>query len=114
VFRNTYGFSASNVGLVYLGIGVGMFSGIGILGKLSDPLIQKLAARNNGVMEPEFRIPPMIPGALVIPAGLLLYGWTVYYHVHWIVPIIGTAFVGFGLIATFVSTKAATPYLLVI
>lgn len=28
--------------------------------------------------------------------GLILYGWTVYYQVHWIVPIIGTVFMGFG------------------
>jgi predicted MFS family arabinose efflux permease len=103
VFRNTYGFSSSNVGLVYLGIGVGMFSGIFIFGKFSDPLIQKLAARNNGVLEPEYRIPPMIPAAAIIPAGLFLYGWTAQYEVHWIVPIIGTGLVGFGLITTFVS-----------
>jgi len=105
VFTGSYGFSSSSVGLVYLGIGVGMFLGIGIFGKLSDPLIQKLAARNNGVLEPEFRIPPMIPAALIIPAGLFIYGWTAQYQVHWIVPILGTALVGFGLITTFVSSR---------
>ena len=39
--------------------------------------------------------------AILVPIGLFLYGWTAEKHVHWIVPIIGTAFVGVGLIATF-------------
>lgn len=28
--------------------------------------------------------------------GLILYGWTVAYKVHWIVPIIGTFAIGLG------------------
>ena len=37
----------------------------------------------------------------MIPIGLFIYGWTAYYHVHWIVPIIGTSLVGLGLLFTF-------------
>ena len=112
MFQGQYGFSAANVGLAYLGIGVGMFLGLFLFGKSSDKLIQKLAARNNGVLEPEYRLPPMIPAALIIPAGLFLYGWTAQYQVHWIAPIIGTSFVGFGLISTFVSAGDADPFCL--
>ena len=36
-----------------------------------------------------------------IPIGLFIYGWTAQYEVHWFVPIIGTTFVGVGLIACF-------------
>lgn len=25
-----------------------------------------------------------------------MYGWSAYYHTHWIVPIIGTAIIGLG------------------
>jgi len=39
--------------------------------------------------------------AFLVPIGLFIYGWTAEKHVHWIVPIIGTAFVGVGLLATF-------------
>jgi predicted MFS family arabinose efflux permease len=105
VFQGTYHFSSSNVGLAYLGIGVGMFIGLAVFGRISDKLIQRLAAQNNGVFEPEFRLPPMIPAALILPAGLLLYGWTAQYEVHYIVPIIGTALVGLGLMSTFVSSS---------
>lgn len=39
-------------------------------------------------------------GAL-IPIGLLWYGWSAWARVHYIMPIIGTGFVGCGLIAIF-------------
>lgn len=39
--------------------------------------------------------------AFLIPIGLFVYGWTAEKHVHWIVPIIGTALVGLGLLAIF-------------
>lgn len=29
--------------------------------------------------------------------GLFIYGWTVEYHVHWTVALLGTLLVGFGL-----------------
>lgn len=38
-----------------------------------------------------------IPAAVAIPIGLILYGWTAQYKVQFVVPIIGTGFVGFGM-----------------
>jgi MFS family permease len=101
VFEQTYHFSPSNVGLAYLGLGIGMFLGLVITGLTSDLGVKILSARNGGVSKPEFRLPPMIPAALVIPIGLFLYGWTAEKGVFYIVPIIGTSFVGLGLITTF-------------
>lgn len=106
VFTQNYGFSARSVGLAYLGIGIGMFGGLFVTGVLSDSIVKKLAARNNGELKPEYRLPPMIPAAFTTPVGLFLYGWSAHYEVHYIVPIIGTAFVGLGLITTFVSSSS--------
>jgi len=53
------------------------------------------------VYKPEFRLPLMIPAAMLIPVGLFIYGWTARASIHWIVPIIGTSFVGMGMITTF-------------
>ncbi len=99
VFENDYGFSAGIVGLTYLGIGIGMFVGVGIFGVVSDKIVKSKSAK--GEMKPEHRLPPMIPGAMFIPIGLFLYGWTAEKHVFWFVPILGTGFVGLGLLATF-------------
>ena len=104
VFETQYGFSAGTVGLTYLGLGIGMFIGIAIFGGLSDYLVKRLAA--NGVMKPEYRLPPMIPGFFCIPIGLFIYGWTTEKHVFWFVPIFGSSLVGLGLLATFVGSPA--------
>ena len=42
----------------------------------------------------------MAIGGLVIPIALFAYGWTAQEHIHWIVPILATAVLGFGLVAT--------------
>jgi uncharacterized membrane protein YczE len=103
VFTDTYHFSEGLAGLAYLGIGIGMFLGVFIVGAFSDKLLKRLTAANHGVVKPEYRLPPMVIAGLVLPMGLFLYGWTAEYKVHWIVPIIGTGLIGLGLIGSFVS-----------
>ncbi|KAI4090225.1 MAG: hypothetical protein L6R37_007924 [Teloschistes peruensis] len=101
VFESTYNFSSGAVGLTYLGIGIGSFCGLFIFGFASDRIVRYLSKKNNGEMKPEYRLPPMIPGAFIVPIGLLIYGWTAEKHTHWIAPIVGTGCVGLGLLATF-------------
>ena len=102
VFEGNYGFSASIVGLVYIGLGVGMLIGLFLLGAGSDRLMKHLAKKhNNGVPKPEYRLPPMIYSSPFIPVGLFIYGWSAQYHVQWFVPIFGTSLVGIGLLGAF-------------
>lgn len=49
-----------------------------------------------------YRLESLIYGAIAIPIGFFFYGWTAYYKVHSAVPIVATAFVGFGVMFTFV------------
>lgn len=79
-----------------------MFVGLGAFGAVSDTLLKKKAAGGKS-MKPEWRLPPMVPGAVMVPIGFFWYGWSAEKTVHWIMPIIGTSFVGLGLIGTFVS-----------
>jgi len=103
VFEGQYGFSQGSVGLTFLGIGVGSLLGLLVFGIASDLMLKRLSAK--GEMKPEYRLPPLMPGSLLIPAGLFMYGWSADKHVQWIVPIIGTSCVGLGLMATFMSTN---------
>lgn len=38
----------------------------------------------------------------LLPIGLLIYGWSSYFKVHWFVPIMGTFVFGFGAAILFV------------
>lgn len=103
VFANNHGFTLSQIGLTFLGIFVGMVFGI-----LTDPFWHKnyvrlirnreAAGGEPGGSEPEYRLPPAILGAVLVPIGLFWFGWTTYSSVHWIVPIIGSAVFGMGYV----------------
>lgn len=105
VFETQYGFSQGSVGLAYLGIGVGSFIGLFALGAFSDRLQERLTASNGGVPKPEYRLPPMFVGSWLIPLALFWYGWTAEKRDAWILPIIGTSFLGIGMIITFVGSS---------
>lgn len=98
VFEGEYGFGQGTVGLTYIGMGIGMFAGMILYGMTSDKIMKRLAAKHGLEQpKPEHRLPLVMFAAPFIPAGLFIYGWTVEYHVHWAVPLVGTLLVGFAL-----------------
>ena len=48
-----------------------------------------------------WRVIRMVPGSILIPTGLFIYGWSAYYTVHWIAPNIGAAVFAAGTIIGF-------------
>lgn len=84
VFEGQYDFSSGAVGLSYIGVGVGMIVGMACLGVMSDKIIKQQQAK--GDVKPEHRLPLILtlPGAIGLPIGVFVYGWTTYYGVHWI------------------------------
>jgi MFS family permease len=92
VFEETYGFGTGVSGLVYLGLGVGMILSIGLFGKLSDKLLHQ--PRAGTVARPELRLILMMCSCPLVPVGFFWYGWSAEYRAHWIVPILGTSFIG--------------------
>ncbi|KAF2210121.1 hypothetical protein CERZMDRAFT_113546 [Cercospora zeae-maydis SCOH1-5] len=103
-FETVYGFSGRIVGLTYLGFGVGCAIGLFALGALSDRLVIHYSKGTE--WKPEFRLLPLLPGSLIVPIGLLWYGWSAETHTHWIVPIIGTAWIGLGTLAIFMPVQS--------
>lgn len=98
VFVDVYNFSTSMAGLSFLGSGVGSMAGLAFVGTMSDKFIKRKLAANLPI-KPEDRLPLLLtlPSVLALPAGLFIYGWGADSGVHWIVPQIGTAVVGFGM-----------------
>ena len=86
LFMNTYEWDVQTSGLAYLGIPIGFIIGSLIVVRTSDALVIHLTHRNNGVFEPEFRLPPAIFYGLLAPIGLFWYGWSAEKHKHWIQP----------------------------
>lgn len=95
VFEETYGFSTGISGLTYIGLGVGNLISVLIFTFTSDRHIKKRQAAGKNV-RPEDRLPMLVVSGPVIAAGLFWYGWAAEAHTHWIVPILGSAVVGFG------------------
>lgn len=71
---------------------------------VSDRYI-KYRASTRGKHASHDRLPLMLFGGIALPLGLLLYGRTAQYHVHWIVPLIGTGLVGFSVLLTVLPTE---------
>ncbi|KAH8906398.1 bicyclomycin resistance protein [Coniochaeta sp. PMI_546] len=107
VFEQSYGFGSGTVGLVFLGLGVGSMAGLVFFSISSDRTLKKMAAKEGQGMKPEYRLRPLPIGAILLPAGFFIYGWTAQYHVHWIVPIIGHVIIGVGNLLIFMAINMA-------
>ncbi|KAF3929958.1 hypothetical protein AA313_de0205940 [Arthrobotrys entomopaga] len=92
-------------GLNYISLGLGFFLGTQICAPINDKIYVKLKKRNNGVGLPEFRVPLMPIGALLVPSGLFIYGWTAQAKTHWIWPNIGCCIFSAGSIIGFQSIQ---------
>ncbi|GJN75989.1 hypothetical protein PLICBS_010100 [Purpureocillium lilacinum] len=97
VFEGQYGFTTSTSGLVYLGLGIALVLDV-LLFSAINSRVQARILKSHGLQRPlpEHRLVLMIFLSPFVAVGMFIYGWTVHYKVHWIVPIVGTTFVGFG------------------
>lgn len=80
---------------------MGNISGLVFYGLVSNRYLKHKVARS-GITNPEYRLPPMLAGAITLPAGFFIYGWTAKHHIHWIIPLIGTALIGCSVVLTIV------------
>ncbi|PQE25914.1 mfs multidrug transporter protein [Rutstroemia sp. NJR-2017a BBW] len=108
LWTNVYHQSVSTGSLNYISTGVGYTLGAQAGGALNDWIYAKLKSRNNDVGTPEFRVALMVPGSILIPIGLFIYGWTGQYHTHWIAPNIGVAVFCMGTIMCFQGIQTYT------
>lgn len=94
-----YNFSPNTAGLTNLASFIGGFIGM-FYGSLSDKFQIWMTKRNNGVFEPEFRLWTLVVSAVINTGGLLMYGLGVKYGQHWMLPVMGVAFISFGISAS--------------
>lgn len=127
VFQEIYGFSTGASGLCFLGLCLGLTLGAFICSFLLDWYVRMAKAKAHApaqqeqdqtqtglagaspsppsTVTPEHRLPPVLFSCIFMSSGFFLFGWTAHAHVHFMVPIIGTAIIGLGLVATTITLQ---------
>jgi hypothetical protein len=103
LFESIYSFSTGSIGLTYLGLGLGSFIGLLVTGASSDRLAKHMKIKAGGEPKPEYRLPLVVLASFTVPIGLFWIGWTAESRQHWILPVVGTAILSFGVTLAFVS-----------
>ena len=96
LWTTIYHESVSTSGLHYIACAAGEVTASLIGGSLMDILYRKLKQRN-GQDAPEYRVPLILPGALLAPIGFFIYGWAAHYRVTWPVVDVGAFVITFGM-----------------
>ncbi|KAG1831984.1 MFS polyamine transporter [Suillus subalutaceus] len=101
IFEGIYQQPVGIAGLHYAALGIGLSAASQLNARTMDKVYIYLTNKYGGVAKPEFRLPAMVPGSLLLPIGCLIVGWTAQAHTYWIAPDIGIALVGAGIILNF-------------
>ena len=83
-----YNFSVGQAGLVSVCPFILCIIGEVIVGPLNDYICIKMARRNHGVYEPEFRLVLMSVVVVLGTVGFFGFGATVHYQTHWSGPVL--------------------------
>ncbi|TDL17903.1 MFS polyamine transporter [Rickenella mellea] len=105
IFQGTYHFRIGIAGLHYISLGIGASIANQLSARITDRVYAYLKKRNDGIGQPEFRLPTMVLGTVLLPVGLLLTGWTAEHAAPWILLDIGIAFVGAGMVLNLQGTQ---------
>jgi hypothetical protein len=82
VLGGQYGFNSGAAGVATLGLGIGVIIGTLACDAIGERSSKYLTAKNGGDPKPEYRLPPMVIGALFMPIGLFWYGWSAEAKTH--------------------------------
>ncbi|GES65435.1 MFS general substrate transporter [Aspergillus terreus] len=89
-------FGINHHGLVFISPLLGSLAGTYLAGPLADQIATWFTARNQGVREPEMRLPTCIVAAVLTFVGALIAGLTYHYQTHWAGPIVGLGVLSAG------------------
>jgi MFS family permease len=90
-------FSRGSIGLTFLSLAIGNTLCLIFFSLTSDRYVIHQQKKQGDGYKPETRLAHLLLGGFLLPAGFILYGWTLAYHVQYIVPLIGTALAGFSM-----------------
>jgi len=92
----------SGVGaLPFISIMIGAILGALSISYMTKTRFARKTLENKGIIIPEERLPAMIIGSLILPAGLFWFGWTSSPHISWIPQTAAGVFIGWGIVMVF-------------
>lgn len=108
IFNNTLpeaiflsrGWTGTKATLPNLALFLGTFSGC-VLNMLYAKRFAQIMKVNGGVLIPEERFPLIMALGWLMPAGIFIFAWSSYPHVHWIVQCIGIYLLAVGFLTIF-------------
>lgn len=109
VWTDRYHQDTLTASLHYFAIVIGYTLASQVGSRITDSVWARLKEKNHGQTSPEYRIPLMFPGTLLIPVGLLWSGWAAQNKTYWLVTDIGALIFGCG---TILSTQAMIAYVM--
>ena len=96
IFNRQFGWNTLQIGLAY---GASLTIG-GSLGELAAGMVldaiakRELKKMDDEAPPPERRLQAIWTGQILVPAGLLIYGFTMQYRTHWMGPLMGMGKLG--------------------
>lgn len=103
----SYHWPTNLTGLSYLGVGIGSFLGVFICAVFLNrtyAFMKLRAIRKQSSIDrrPEYRMPFMQLGAIIVPTGLIIFAFTAREDVSWIAPLIGALVFATGMLMTYI------------
>lgn len=92
-----YNFTSIGIGNLNIAPAIGSILGAIYGGPFTDWTVVNLARRNGGIYEPEMRLVPFVFPAIMMPIGVFMYGLCTAEGQAWIIPTIGSGFIGFAI-----------------
>lgn len=96
-YQQIYGLSEGASGLPYLGLGVGLFTGLAVYSVTADRAY--FQSSKDSKPPPETRLAPISVGSPMCAVGLIIYGWAFEKQLHWMVPVVGCMVFSWGTVA---------------
>jgi MFS family permease len=98
IFTEFFHWNTLTIGLTYgASLTLGGILGECISGWVVDLIVKRERKRLGRDPEPEVRLKAIWMGEIIVPAGLLIYGFCLQYRTVWILPILGMGIACFGL-----------------
>ncbi|KAI0165223.1 MFS multidrug transporter [Hypoxylon sp. FL1284] len=95
------GWSATSASLPFVAVILGILSAWVACSAFSLTWFKERALRTRGPTVPEWRLPPMMLGGLLLPPSLFWFAWS--GNVHWISQVLAMYFIGLNLMLIFIS-----------